>query len=102
MQVSIRSDEAGPIRGAFADLFVDGQSKEALDEIAATTFQEVMLSVFVPDEVHPDGPHLVEMVGANWPTDLGLGWLLGFDRSSKDRRLNIVFSEADIDGIPPP
>jgi hypothetical protein len=97
MQVSINSDETGPIRGAFADLFVEGQSKQALDEISATTFQEVMLSVFVPDEVHPEGPDLVDMVSANWPTDLGSGWLLGFDRSSRDRRLNIVFNEAGIE-----
>ena len=98
MQVSIYSDETGPIRGAFADLFSKGHSKDALDPIAATTFQDVMLSVFVPDDVHPAGPELVEMVAANWPTDLGLGWLLGFDRSSQDRRLNIVFSEAGVDG----
>jgi len=94
MHVSIDSGETGPISGVFADLVSKGQSKEALDEIAASTFQDVMLFVFVPDVVHPAGPEMVEMVGANWPTDLGSGWLLGFDRSSQDRRLRIVFSEA--------
>ena len=77
-----------------------GHVKEELDAIAAATFQEVMLSVFVPDDVHPAGPEFVELVGANWPADLGSGWLLGFDRSSQDRRMRIVFSEADAEGAP--
>ena len=96
MSVSIHSDETGPIGGTSAQLnFEPGQSKEVLDDVAAATFQEVMLSVFVPDDVQPAPDELVAMVAANWPTELGSGWLFGFDRSSQDRRFRIVYSEAD-------
>ena len=40
---------------------------------------------------------LVAMVAANWPTELGSGWHLGFDRSSERRTLYIVHSETDVE-----
>jgi len=71
--------------------------EEAVDEAAASAFSRVMLAVFGPEEVRPAEPALEELVAANWPTDLGSGWLLGFDRNSISRSMRIVYSEADAD-----
>ena len=100
LQVSIFSDETGPVSGAFSVLTSwDQRSQEAFDQLAADTFQEAMLSVFVPEGVHPAGSELLEMVEANWPAELGSGWLLGFDRNIRLRQLNIVFSEAEAEEV---
>jgi hypothetical protein len=39
-------------------------------------------------------------VADNWPTDLGAGWLLGFEHNSRLRTMRIVYSEADAEGAP--
>jgi hypothetical protein len=59
------------------------------------TFHEVMFSVFVPDDVRPAAHELVAMISANWPTELGSGWFVGFDRASNNRRVNVIYSESD-------
>ena len=98
MQVSIDSEQTGPIEGAFAHLgFESAESKDTLDQEAAATFHEVMLSVFVPDDVRPAAHELVAMVSANWPTELGSGWILNFHRASDNRRMSVLYSESDAD-----
>ena len=98
ISVGLAADETGPIWGVFGSVgFGPDHPKEALDEAAASAFNQVMLAVFVPEEVRPADPALEELVAANWPTDLGSGWLLGFDRNSISRSMRIVYSEADAD-----
>ena len=96
ISVGIAADETGPIWGVFGSVdFGPDHPKEALDEAAASAFSQVMIALFLPEEVQPAGPGMVELVAANWPTDLGSGWLLGFDRNSIHRFMRIVYSEAD-------
>jgi hypothetical protein len=98
ISVGIAAGETGPFWGVFGSVgFGPDHPKEALDEAAASAFSEVMLAVFVPEEVQPTGPELVEMVAANWPTELGAGWLLDFGHNSILRTMRIVYSEADAD-----
>jgi hypothetical protein len=40
------------------------------------------------------------MVAANWPTELGAGWLLGFDRNSTSRTMRIGYNEVDAGDAP--
>ena len=96
VSVGLAADETGPIGAVSGSVgFGPGHPKEALDAAAASAFSQVMIATFVPVEVQPAGPAMVELVADNWPTDLGEGWLLGFDRNSISRSMRIVYSEAD-------
>jgi hypothetical protein len=94
LQLSIDSDESGPIRGVL--LFVFDDSRPPPDEMnrhATAIFQEHAIVPFLPEHVRPSDEELLAMVEKNWPVELGDGWLLGFDRSSNQRTLRIVFDE---------
>jgi hypothetical protein len=94
--VRIDAEKTGPIGGASAIVsFEPNHPKEALDAAAGSAFSQVLVAIFVPEEVQPTGPELVEMVAANSPTEPGAGWLLGFEHNSVLRTMRIVYSEAD-------
>jgi hypothetical protein len=96
ISVAIDSEETGLIGGVWGSLYFEpDHPKEALDQAAATAFSQLIVAVFVPDDVQPTGADMVEMVAANWPTELGAGWLVGFDRNSRSRTMRIVYSQAD-------
>jgi hypothetical protein len=98
LSVGMSADETGPIRGVGANAYFQaGHPKEALDAAAASAFNQVVMAVFVPEELRPTDPEMVELVGENWPAELGEGWLVGFDRNSISRTIRLVYSEADAD-----
>ena len=66
-----------------------------LDALAASAFIDVMLAGALPEAVAPTEDELRQHIAANWPVELGEGWLLGFDRNSKLRTMYIQYVTPD-------
>ena len=66
-----------------------------LDARAVTVFRGDLLAVILPEPVLPSEEELLTMVQRTWPVELGDGWMLGFDRASNHRSLQVRYVEPD-------
>ena len=96
--VSIDSDETGPILGVFAYMFEEEEpppNPDVMDARATSWINDELLPALVPEDVVPSDEVMLAMVQKNWPAEIGDGWIVGFDRSSNQRTLHVRFVEPD-------
>jgi hypothetical protein len=94
--ISLRSEETGPINSVFSYLSMQANAElavepDVLDRSGSATFEH-LVGQLVPEEHRPSADELLAGVKRNFPMELGGGWFLGFDRNSISRSLNIVYA----------
>src|SRR5688500_15357619 len=94
--ISLRSEETGPIHSVFSYVTLDWNTNvaaepELLDREGLATFEH-LVSQIIPENLRPSADELLAGVKRNFPMELGGGWYLGFDRNSSSRSLNIVYA----------
>jgi hypothetical protein len=96
--IGYSSDEEGPIGEASASqrVFEPNQAPEpaALDQAVLANFY-LFVEVVVPEDVRPTEAELLNGIQRNYPMELGDGWFIGFDRSSRHRNIRIVYATPD-------
>jgi hypothetical protein len=96
LTAGFNSDETGPIQWGGASIFDESApGKEAMDARAVTVFRGDLLAVVLPEAVLPSEEELLIMVQKNWPVELGNGWILGFERASNNRSLQVRYVEPE-------
>ena len=94
LDVSVSSEETGPIEGLFAYRHLAGGGEGAidaanLDAFGSDAFDDIV-ALIVPEDRRPTSSELLAGVASNFPMELGGGWYLGFDRNSLSRTLHII------------
>jgi len=49
----------------------------------------------MPEDVRPTEAELLNGIQRNYPMELGDGWFIGFDLSSRHRNIRIVYATPD-------
>lgn len=70
----------------------EDQSPDLMDRLAAEQFRAILAAI-VPDDVLPTEAELTEAVRANWPTEIGDGWILDFNGNHILRVLIVRYLE---------
>ncbi len=83
----------GALTSVDAYIHEEDQSPDFMDRLAAEQFRAILAAIPVPDDVLPSKAELKEAVRANWPTEIGDGWILGFERNGILRTLTVRYLE---------
>ncbi|MDQ3149684.1 MAG: hypothetical protein M3Q38_07165 [Chloroflexota bacterium] len=83
----------GALTSVDAYIHEEDQSPDFMDRLAAEQFRAILAAIPVPDDVLPSKAELTEAVRANWPMEIGDGWILGFERNGILRTLTVRYLE---------
>ncbi len=88
MQVSIASDETGPIESVFSYMAKPGEPAE-LDAAAGQAFTSSVLEPILPEDELPPVEAVQAVVADNFQMEVGDGYYLVFHRSRHSRSIYI-------------